>query len=196
MNKELLAQLRKLFAFDEKTLPDSITPEDLGKLIENQKGNFVSPEDFKKLQQTLSAKDILVKDFKKKLEQKDQTQPPSALEKSLAEMQDTIKSLTDRIADMHAAKERESLSQQYPDIHPDMLLALPAEQREKYAQEQRDIARKMYSDSNAFHQPLYKTVADVDVAIEKIKSDKTMSGIQKATQVMQLNRVKGALSSN
>jgi len=44
MDKKLLELFRKLLALDNKALPDSISPEDFGKLIENSSGKlFIKP---------------------------------------------------------------------------------------------------------------------------------------------------------
>ena len=199
MDKKLLALFRKLFALDDKALPDSISPEDFGKLLEESAGKlFIKPEDFKKLQKTLSQKDV---DFKKVEDEFKKLKTAggdkkSDTEKQLEKMGETIKKLTDTISIMNTTQESDRLTKEYPDILPEMLVGKDKDQIEKIVDNQRALNKKLYGDSQHFAPPDYSTEAEVDEAIEKVKADKESGSEVNATKILSLERQKESLSND
>lgn len=196
MDKKLLALFRKIYSLDDKALPDSISPEDFGKLIEDSSSKlFIKPEDFKKLQKTLSQKDVDLKkveeDLKKSVADKDDKK--TDLEKQVTEMSDTIKTLTDSISTMNTTQRSEKLAKLYPDILPSLLEGKNDDEIEKIVTDQRTLNKKLYGDSQQFAPADYSNEADVDKAIEESKNDKSKSGEQNALSVMKLERTKAGL---
>jgi flagellar biosynthesis component FlhA len=194
MDPKLLALFRKLLALDDKTLPDSISPENFGKLVENQFGNLVKPEDFKALQQKLTEKDVDLKKLASEVEtlkggKKDKDNP------ELSQILETVKNLNDQIANMNRDKKIESLKKQYPDISPELLVDLPDEKIENVVSSQREVAKKHFKGADVFLQPQYDSVDAVESAINEIKANPKMSGTQKAAEVMRLNRLKTQFSA-
>jgi DNA-binding transcriptional MerR regulator len=196
MDKKLLAMFRKLLALDEQALPDSISPEDFSKLIENSDGKlFIKPEDFKNLQKSLSQKDVDLKKLEKLIEdsKKKGEEGKTEAEKALVEMQEKIGELTETIDTLNSTRKSEALLKQYPDIMPELLVGKSEEEVEKIVDKQRTLNKKLYGDSQHFAPPDYSTEAEVDEAIEDVKSDKTKNGVNSAVSVMQLERQKGDL---
>lgn len=196
MDKKLLAMFRKLLALDEQALPDSISPEDFSKLIEKSDGKlFIKPEDFKNLQKSLSQKDVDLKKLEKLIDdsKKKGEEGKTEAEKSLAEMQEKIGKLTETIDTLNSTRKSEELLKQYPDIMPELLVGKSEEEVEKIVDKQRTLNKKLYGDSQHFAPPDYSTEAEVDEAIEDVKSDKTKNGVNSAVSVMQLERQKGDL---
>ena len=197
MDKKLLALFRKLFALDDKALPDSISPEDFSKLLEKSAGKlFIKPEDFKNLQKTVSQKDIDLKKVQEEFEKlklvKDEKK--SDTEKQLSEMSKTIKELTDTISTMSTNQRSETLAKKYPDILPELLHGKSDDEIEKVVDKQRTINKKLYGDSQQFAPADYSDEAQVDEAIEEVKSDKKLSGEQAAIKVLNLERKKDSFS--
>lgn len=194
MNKELIMMFRKLLALDTATLPDSISPEDFGKLIEKSAGNlFIKPEDFKNLQKTLSLKDL---ELKKIQDEKDKNTKGglSDSEKVISELNEKLASLTTSITEMKSQQDNERLSKQYPDILPELLVGKNSDQIEKIVDRQREISKRLYGDSQHFRKPDFSTEADIDARIETIKTDKSISAETSAIEVMNLERSRGQLS--
>jgi len=196
MDKNLISLFRKLLALDSKALPDSISPEDFGKLLENSAGSlFIKPEDFKKLQQTLSAKDIDLKKLADDLKTAQEANKGGKTdsEKQISELSESVKKLTETITTMRTQQESESLAKLYPDILPDLLIGKTKEQVEAVVSRQREINKKLYGDSNRFAPPDYSSEAEIDEKVESVKKDSTKSGISSAVEVMALNRKRAAL---
>ena len=196
MDKKLLAMFRKLLALDEQALPDSISPEDFSKLIEKSDGKlFIKPEDFKNLQKSLSQKDVDFKKLEKTIAdiQKKKDKGKSESEKALEKMQETISKLTKTIDTLNSKNESEALLKKYPDIMPELLIGKSEEDVEKIVDKQRTLNKKLYGDSQHFAPPDYSTEAEIDEAIEDVKSDKTKSGVDSAVSLLELERQKGDL---
>jgi len=199
MDKKLLAMFRKLFALDEQALPDSISPEDFGKLIEKSDGKlFIKPEDFKNLQKVLSEKDI---DLKKALEKVEKVEKvnedkKSDLEKKLDEMSATISTLETTLKSMHTSNEVIKLKKQYPDILPELLAGKTDEEIEKIVDRQREVNKKLYGDSRHFAPPDYSKESDIDEAVNEIKKDKETNSVNSAVSVMNLERKRENLSNS
>ena len=197
MDKKLLALFRKLLALDDKALPDTISAEDFGKLIENSDGKlFIKPEDFKKLQKTVSSKDVELKKVLADLAEKNKKidDKKSESEKSLEKMGETIKNLEKTIHTIEDSHRSEKLKESYPDILPELLIGKTDEEIVAIADKQRAINKKLYGDSQHFLPPDYSTEAEIDEAIEKTKTDKTKTGETSAVEVMKLSRQKATLS--
>jgi hypothetical protein len=196
MDKKLLALFRNLFALDDKALPDSISPEDFGKLFEKSSGKlFIKPEDFKKLQKTISQKDVDLKKVEETLKEikAKSDDKKSDTEKQMSEMSKTIEGLASTIEIMNTAQETKTLKEQYPDILPELLQGKKTEEIEKIVDRQREINKKLYGDSQHFKPADYSSEADVDKAINDIKEDKTKNGENSAVDVLKLERTKDSL---
>lgn len=195
MNKELLALFRKIFSVDDKVLPDTMTPEDFGKFIENQAGKlFIKPEDLKNLQKKLTEKDIVIKDFEKKIKDNNENSnvDPSlkALLDQFSEMKTEIKQLSDSIVSKNKEIRLKELSTKYPDISPTLLSNISDDDIEKIVEEQRSIARKHYKGAEVFTKPNYTSADQIDTEIESIKNNKNLTALQKSSEIMKLNRVR------
>lgn len=198
MNKELLAMFRKLFALDIKALPDSISPEDFGKLIEKSAGNlFIKPEDFKNLQKTLSAKDLDLKKLQDELENatKKKSSELTESEKMISELQTSIKQMSDTIQSMKSEQDTKSLTEKYPDILPELLIGKNPDEIEKIVDRQREVNKRLYGDSRHFAKPDYSTEADIEKRKSEIKSDDSISGETAAIEIMKLERAKSTLAT-
>ena len=196
MDKKLLALFRKLFALDDKALPDSISPEDFGKLIEKSDGKlFIKPEDFKNLQKTVGLKDVELKKALGEIEKvnKKNDDKKSDSQKALDKMSETISTLEKTIGTMNSAQETERLTKEYPDILPELLAGKTKDEIEAVVDRQRAINKKLYGDSNKFAPPDYSNEADIDEAIESVKGDKTKNGVNSAVDILKLSRQKDGL---
>lgn len=197
MDKNLLKLLRTLFGLSDKNLPDSISPEDLGKLLEKSAGNLVKTEDFKKLQQSLSAKDLDLKNLQDQIKEltakKDENL--SASEKMIADLKTSVETLTTTISTMKSEQDTARLASQYPDILPELLIGKSPDEVEKIVDRQREINKKLYGDSRQFIKPDYSTEAEIEARKKEIMADKTKSGEQAAAEVMALDRKKSQLSA-
>jgi len=199
MDKKLLALFRKLLALDEKALPDSISPEDFGKLIEASDGKlFIKPEDFKNLQKTLSDKDVNLKKLQEAVEkaQKDKDDKLSDSDKALVKMTETVKALEKSISDMSAVQETKTLAEKFPDILPELLIGKKPEEVQGIVDRQREVNKKLYGDSQQFAPPDYSSEADIDEAIEEVKGDGEKGGEESAVDVLGLGRQKQSLSKD
>ena len=202
MDPKLIAILRVFLGVDDKLLPDSMTPEDFGKFIDDQKGKlFGNPEDFKNLQKLISKKDVDFHKTKEALE-KLKSNKPNKDDKKETELEKTVNSLNKKIDDMskqlegvNKANETVELQKQYPDILPEFLIGKDEEQIKAVVDKQRAMNKKLYGDSREFVQPTYDEVKDVDKAIDDIKADKSISGEKQAVKIMQLNRVKEGMQA-
>lgn len=199
MDKKLLALFRKLLALDDKALPDTISPEDFGKLIESSDGKlFIKPEDFKNLQKTVSQKDV---DLKKALEQietasKKNDDKKSEAEKAMEKMSGTISKLEKSISSMNTQKDTERLAKKYPDILPELLVGKDDKDIEAIVDKQRAVNKKLYGDSDHFAPPDYSSEAEIDEQIDKVKNDESLSGDNAALEVLKLNRQKSSFSND
>jgi len=197
MDKKLLALFRKLFALDDKALPDSISPEDFSKLMEESAGKlFIKPEDFKNLQKTVSQKDIDLKKIKDEFDKlkKVEGNKKSDSEKEFIKMGETIKKLTETISSMTQIQESERLAKEYPDILPELLVGKSKDEIIVIVDKQRAVNKKLYGDSQHFAPADYSSEADVDEAINEVKNDKTETGENSAVKVLNLERKKDSLS--
>lgn len=198
MDKNLLSLFRKLLALDDKALPDSISPEDFGKLIEDSDGKlFIKPEDFKNLQKTVSQKDVELKKVLEKFEavNKKKDDKKSETEKALEKMSETVETLEKTISTMNTAQESERLLKKYPDILPEFLAGKNEDEIEKIVDKQREVNKKLYGDSQQFAPPGFSNEAEIDEAMEDIKQDKTKSGESSAVEILNLSRQKSSLSN-
>ena len=198
MDKKLLALFRKLLALDNKALPDTISPEDFGKLIENSDGKlFIKPEDFKNLQKTLSLKDVdlnKAQELLKKATEKNDGKKSEA-DKAMDKMSKTISDLSETIKSMESTQESERLAKEYPDILPELLAGKNPDEITKIVDKQREVTKKLYGDSQRFAPPDFSSEADVDKAIEDVKSDDSISPEQAGVKVLKLGRQKVGLSN-
>jgi len=197
MDKKLLALFRKLFALDDKALPDSISPEDFGKLIEDSSGKlFIKPEDFKNLQKTVSLKDVELKKALESIEKasKKKDDKKSDSQKALDKMSETVSKLEETISSMNTTQESERLLKEYPDILPEFLTGKTKDEIEKIVDKQREVNKKLYGDSQRFAPPGYSSESEIDEAVEEVKQDKTKSGENSAVEILNLNRQKNSLS--
>jgi hypothetical protein len=192
MDKKMLALFRKILNLDDKTLPDSISPDQFGKLLENQAGNLEKLEDVKNLHQKLTEKDVQLKKLSAELENK-KTDPASD---ELKKVLKTVTNLNDQIVVMNRDKKIENLKKLYPDISPNLLVDLPDDKLVAVVEEQRGLAKKIYSGADIFTQENYGSVDELDQKIEEVKSNKDLSGIQKTAEVIRLNRLRGELAVN
>jgi len=195
MDPKTIAVLRKLFNLDEKSLPDSMTSEEFGKFIDDQKGKlFGNPEDIKNLQKIISDKDVNLKkalEDVKKYKPKDTKDPPPNPE--IKKLTETVVKLTETISVMANEKEIDNLKKSYPDIVPEMLVGRTKEEVKKTVEQQRKINKRIYGDSMKFHLPNYESEEDVDKEIEEVKKDKEMGGESSAVEVLKLGRAKANL---
>ena len=192
MDKKLLLMFRTFLNLDEKTLPDSISPEDFSKLFEKSSGKFKKDEDFKKLQKTLSQKDLDLKKIEEDFEKikKTNDDKKSDSEKKIENLSKTVEDLTKNIEVMNTAHQSEVLQKTYPDILPEFLIGKSNDEIEKIVDKQREVNKKMYGDSQHFAPPSFSTEADFDEAIDKVKEDKTKNGESSAVDILKLNRQK------
>ena len=203
MDPKLLAILRLFLGVDDKLLPDSMTTEEFGKFIDDQKGKlFGNPEDFKNLQKIISTKD---KDFQKTKEAleklksnlpKKDDDKESETEKLSKELKGKIDEVNKKLDTINKTNEVEKLQKEYPDILPELLVGKDEEQIKAIVEKQRAMNKKIYGDSKHFTAPTYDDVKDVDKEIDEIKGDKSMSADKQAVKIMQLNRVKENLESS
>lgn len=199
MDKKLLALFRKLLALDDKALPDTISAEDFGKLIESSDGKlFIKPEDFKKLQKTVSQKDVDLKKALEKIESagKKNDDKKTEAEKAMEKMSGTISNLEKAIKTMNTQQETEKLTKKYPDILPELLVGKNEDEIEKIVDKQRAINKKLYGDSDHFAPPDYSSEKEIDEQIEKVKSDKSLRGDNAAVEVLKLSRQKSSFSND
>ena len=186
MDKTLLALFRKMFSVDSEVLPDSMTTEEFGKFVEEQDGElFVKSEDFKNLQKKLSEKDLELKEFEKNSKKK-----TGDKETELSKLTETVNALTEVVVSMKDEKKTTELSELYPDISPTLLKNTPDDQLETVVAEQRKIASEHYKGADIFTKPQYKNVDEIEKEIQSVNESKTLNGLDKATEIMRLNRVK------
>jgi hypothetical protein len=194
MDQKILDTFRKQFALDEEALPDSMSTEDFSKFIENQAGKlFVKPQDLKNLQRKLSEKDLMIKELSEK--KSDDKNPDPKPDSKISELENQIKTLTESITKMTNSSRVEKLTEMYPDISPEILANTSDENLEKVVESQRKISKKIYKDSKVFTLPQYKSISDVDKAIEKVKADKNLSAMEKASESLKLQRLKTSFDS-
>lgn len=204
MEPKLIQLLRLFLGVDDKLLPDSMTTEDFGKFIDDQKGKlFGNPEDFKNLQQLLSKKDVDFRKTKEALE-KIKANPPnkkddkqeSEFDKLSKELKDKIGEVDKKLEKINKASEVEKLQKDYPDILPELLVGKDEEQLKATVEKQRAMNKKIYGDSKHFTAPTYDDVKDIDKEIDEIKADKSISSEKQAVKIMQLNRVRENLQTS
>lgn len=196
MDPKMIILLREMLGLDSKLLPDSMTPEDFGKFIEEQKGKqFGNPEDFKNLQKIISQKDNDFRKTKEALEKLKSKKPKD--EKKESESDKIIKSLNEKLDGVNKklekidqANEVVELKKNYPDIMPELLIGKDEEAQKSIVERQRVMNKKMYGDSRHFTQPAYNDVDEIQKELEEVKEDKSISGEKSAVKVLQLSRVK------
>lgn len=184
MDKNLLTMLRKQYNLNIETLPDTISSDDLVKLIENQSKKFIKEEDFKNLQKKLSEKDLEIKKITDK-----QKKGSSEFDLKIKEMSETIIKMTSMLENVEKRAKIENLSKKYPDILPDLLVDKTDEEIEQIVDKQRLINKKLYSDSQFYNvKDTFSSEEDIDEAIEKVKTDKSKSGENSAVEILKINR--------
>jgi len=199
----MLQILRVFLGVDAKLLPDSMSTEDFGKFIENQKGKlFGNPEDFKKLQQIISKKDSDFVKTKSALEKlkvnsksKNKNPEESELEKTVKALKESLKSVNDKLDHSNKILELEGLQKSYPDILPELLVGKNEDEQKAVVEKQRSINKRLYGDSQQFTQPSYNDIDSVDKEIDDIKVDNSVSGEKSAVKIMQLGRVKDSINA-
>ena len=204
MDPKLIQLLRIFLGVDDKLLPDSMTTEEFGKFIDDQKGKlFGNPEDFKNLQKLISKKDVDFRKTKEALEKLKLNKPDNKDDKKESEFDKLSKELKDKIGEVdkklekiNQASEVEKLQKDYPDILPELLVGKDEEQIKATVEKQRVMNKKMYGDSKHFTAPTYDDVKDVDKEIDEIKADKSMSSEKQAVKIMQLGRVRENLQTS
>jgi hypothetical protein len=184
MDKKLLEMLRKIYSLDIATLPDSITPEECGKVIEEQAGKFVKQEDIKALQKKLSEKDLELKKLeegngKKKGEEDEK-------DKLIREMGENIQKLTNE-------SESKKLKEAYPDISTKVLLGKTEEEQKAIAEEQRAINAETYGDLPSAHEPIFNDISEIDKEMERVKNDKEMDTDAKLAKIGELKEKKAEM---
>ncbi len=199
MDPKLLIALRKLLSLDDKSLPDSMTPDEFGKFIDDQKGTlFGNPEDIKNLQKIISEKDLKLKKALEDLENKGGKkipEPPKGDENNPAikELMEQVKALTGLMGELKKEKEIATYQKTFPDIVPDLLIGKTDEEIKKIVENQRAINKRLYGDSQRFSLPNYESADDVDKEIEALKKDQELGAESSAVEVLKLNRAKAIL---
>ena len=204
MDPKLISLLRAFLGVDDKLLPDSMTTEELGKFIDDQKGKlFGNPEDFKNLQKILTKKDVDFQKTKTALEKLKSNKPDkkddkeeSEFEKLSKDLKTKLDDVTKKLEKIDQASETAKLQKEYPDILPELLAGKDEEQIKATVEKQRAMNKKIYGDSKHFSAPTYDDVKDVDKEIDEIKADKTISSEKQAVKIMQLGRVRENLQSS
>lgn len=187
MDKKTLEALRKLLALNAEALPDSMTPEEFSKFVDDQAGKlFIKQEDVKNLQKIISQKDQEIKKFSEQQPPKNDNQGDD----KFSALQEQINTLTKVIEASNTEKKIEQLKTRYPDISPRLLVNLTDEEIDKVAQEQREIAKSHYKGAEIFSKTHYSSLEDFDRELETIKSNTKISALDKATQILALNRAK------
>lgn len=203
MDPKMLKLLRAFLGVDDKLLPDSMSTDDFGKFIDEQKGKlFGNPEDFKNLQKILTKKDVDFNKTKAALEALKSKKPNNENDKKETEFEKMSKLLqiklddvTKKLDNINKVQETAELKQKYPDILPELLAGKKEEEQTAIVEKQRAMNKKLYGDSNRFKQPTYEDANDVDKAIDEVKANKTMSSATQAVKIMQLGRVKENFSN-
>ena len=199
----MIELLRIFLGVDGKLLPDSMTTEDFGKFIDEQKGKlFGNPEDFKNLQKLISKKDVDFRKTKEALEKLKSNKPDNKDDKKETEFEKISKDLKTKLDDVtkklekiDQASEITKLQKEYPDILPELLVGKDEEQIKATVEKQRVMNKKIYGDSKHFSAPTYDDVKDVDKEIDEIKADKSLSSEKQAVKIMQLGRIKENLQA-
>ncbi len=202
MDPKMLKLLRVFLGVDDKLLPDSMSTEDFGKFIEEQKGKlFGNPEDFKNLQKIISRKDSDFTKTKAALEKLKSKKPKqddkedSEIVKENKALKKSIDEIGKKLDKINQASETEALTKKYPDILPEILVGKTEEEQKSIVDKQRTKNKKLYGDSKEFTQPTYDDVDDVDKKLDEVKDDKSMSGEKSAVETLKLGRVKEGLGS-
>ena len=201
MDPKILQILRTLFGVDNKLLPDSMTTEEFGTFIDEQKGKlFGNPEDIKNLQKIISQKDVdlqkVAADLKKFTDKKVKTDPnKSKLQKDYDGLAKQLKGIEKQLKKINLGKERSALKKQYPDILPQLLIGHSEETIKVIVEEQRNLNKKLYGEAKHFTQPKYEDAEQIDREIDEIKNDPKIGGVEAAKKVLELNREKENLES-
>ena len=197
MDPKMLKLLRAFLGVDDKLLPDSMSTDDFGKFIDDQKGKLIgNPEDIKNLQKLLTKKDVDFRKTKEALEKLKSNEPnkddkkETEIEKLSKELKNKIDEVDKKISTINQQSELQALKKQYPDIVPELLAGKDEADIKSTVESQRVINKKLYGDSKQFTQPDYSDVKDIDAKIDEVKADKSMSANKQAVEVMKLNRAK------
>lgn len=197
MDPKMLKLLRVFLGVDDKLLPDSMTTEDFGKFIDEQKGKlFGNPEDFKNLQKILTKKDVDFNKTKAALEKLKSNKPiendnkETEIEKLSKELKIKIDEVDKKISTINKQSELQALKKQYPDIVPELLAGKNEADIKSTVESQRVINKKLYGDSKQFIQPDYTDLKDIDEKIDEVKADRSISADKQAVEIMKLTRAK------
>lgn len=175
---------------NETAPKDSGSPEQ-GKQSDNPKGkqdddSQSNGENIKNLQKKLTEKDKMIKDLESKVNK-------SQDESEIAQLKETISKMNESLTQINREKRTQELKSKYPDIAPTLLVDLPDDKIEAVVKEQREVAKEHYKGAEVLQVPQYNSKSEVDKKIEEVQKAK-MSGIQKATEVMKLTRLRDSLS--
>ena len=191
MDKKLLELFRGVFSVDSKALPDSMTPEQFGKFIEDQEGKlFIKPEDLKKIQKSLSEKDLELKKTMDLLEEKEMKGEKS---EEIKELKDMVKEQGETIKSLAQESETKRLRKKFPDISPSTLLGKTEDEQERISKEQRELNEKTYGEMPSAHEPVFENSAEVDKEIERVKTDQSIDTDEKVRQVRELKEKRAEL---
>lgn len=192
----MIKLLRAMLGLDSKLLPDSMTTEEFGKFIEDQKGKLLgNPEDIKNLQKLISKKDVDFRKTKEALEKLKSKKPKddkkeSESEKIIKGLNKKLDDIGEKMAKIDKANETINLQKKYPDIMPELLVGKDEEAQKAVVEKQRAMNKKLYGDSRHFTQPSYNDVDEIDKEMDDVKEDKSLSGEKSAVKLLQLSRTR------
>ena len=196
MDPKMIKLLRAMLGLDSKLLPDSMTTEEFGKFIEDQKGKLLgNPEDIKNLQKLISKKDVDFRKTKEALEKLKSKKPKddkkeSESEKIIKGLNKKLDDIGEKMAKIDKANETINLQKKYPDIMPELLVGKDEEAQKAVVEKQRAMNKKLYGDSRHFTQPSYNDVDEIDKEMDDVKEDKSLSGEKSAVKLLQLSRTR------
>jgi SMC interacting uncharacterized protein involved in chromosome segregation len=175
----------------KKQDPLAPTSPDDGK-DDGKQNDSPTPEDVKNLQKIVSEKDKALKAAEAELAEikKGKNDNRSEVEKTIASLKDEIKGMADEVGKLNTEKRREMLAKKYPDILPELIIGKSDEEIDKIVESQRSLSKNIYGDSKYFKEPTYRDEADVDKEIKSVEDDPKKTGMEKAVEVLRLNRIK------
>jgi len=173
----------------KKTSPES--PEagkETGKENESPE-NGKDQEAIKGLQRVVSEKDKKIKELEEMVQKN--TTPPTEIEA----LKNQIADLTETVKKGHQELQAKELQSKYPDIPPYILVGRSEEEQIKIVADVRARAQTVYGDSDFFVKKAVLSIDEIDVEIEKLKTDHSIDLDTKLFRVRELERQKIGLKT-
>jgi chromosome segregation ATPase len=157
---------------------------------QNDQGNDQNEsENIKALQRKLSEKDNAMKDLQKKLDELEGKKNEGKNE--IETLRDELSKMNETISSLKTEREKETLSQKYPDILPEFLVGKTEDEIELIVKRQREKNKELYGEIPV-NSPQFENSDEVQKEIDEVRKNKALTTEEKIAKIGELKELKNS----